>query len=239
VLVQAVQQAPIHARADELEWPLLHADRDGRITQRFDTGLLSRDTRYFADTANDLTRTLADRGTTIVDVGAMAGLDGPGALVGLFLRLFGQAAVCAPRVFCAPRVIDPSTLDPVARRLLAAVRGPLLAAGLPDAGFAAPIGAGAERLFLALDPTQIASPDEGLVIDASDTDANPFALFRTRGVAIQMAHPWVRLALRAAKSDTAVAGLALARLVLLAAGKLDATRDHAMTEFAVLRGLTP
>ena len=138
----------------------------------------------------------------------------------------------ASSVWGAPGVVADNALAVQERALLTALRSSLRAVGVPAVAFARPAGLCAMRLAIAMDKEQLERPDPGLVLRASELDSALFGWVTTRGVALSLAHPRVRAALTASASSVALAATALARLVLLSEGKLDAERDRALFEHA-------
>jgi molecular chaperone HtpG len=220
----------LHAR--EIAWPLVHPLRDaaGRVLHVW------RDAppAVFATAPDPLTAILAARGVPVIDVGA--GTDGHEPFTQLYARFVDGPPVSVHERWCAPRVTPDEDLEPTERTLLAALRPMLAAVGLTRVALADPLGAGANRLFLALDADALDAPDPHLLVDAADADRQLFSLFGARGLALTRSHARVRAAVAAAESDPALAAMVLARFVLLAAGKLDAKRDRALIEHAIVGG---
>lgn len=214
--------SPFTLLPSEIRWPLVHP-------VQCEPGTVPR---LHADEPNALTALLQAHNIPIMDLGA-AGADSPGeALRKLYFTLVGTSSPVSQR-YCAPCIVPNEALSNTERTLLSLLQPLLASVGIEHVALAEPVGAGSDLLFLALDPAQFERPQPSLVIDAADASTKLFSLFGSRGVALARHHPRVRAALQAASIDPLLAAVILARLVLLAAGKLDAKRDRTLLERAL------
>jgi hypothetical protein len=137
-------------------------------------------------------------------------------------------AVDAHGRFCglAPR---DGALPPFEEDALARVRKLLAAVGIPEVRLVELAGVSADALFIAIPVDELAKATlGGVVIDASDVSAKLYALFANRACALNRGHPAWRTAVAAAEQEPAIAALTIARLVILAASKLDGRRDRSL-----------
>ncbi len=220
--------APFKLKPAEVAWPLAHplASEPARVTASFSPGLLQRPERRYAAEPSALTAALARKDIAVVDLGAA----GPGAdaLLAL-LRAHHHEDRVAPAGdrYLLARPLHPNDLVPHARKLLDAVRPLLPALGLREVFLGTIDGYGHDRAHVAFDHDPRATE---FLLDA--TRDEPFSLDQGRALLLHVTHPRVASAVDAARSDPALAALALLRAVALDADALDARRDLSLFTLA-------
>jgi|LNFM01.1.fsa_nt_gb hypothetical protein len=158
----------------------------------------------------------------------------------LFTHALGEAHAPFLRGRIDPYAVDPHTryvaiapreLSDTETDLAHKVEALLAAASIPLARVCQFDGHAAESLFLALDESALrAASSKGIVLDAGDAHTKLYALFSNRACAINGNHPTWRATVIAADNDAALAALIIARMIVLAAAKLDSARDRAIFE---------
>lgn len=179
--------------------------------------------KFYAQKPGTLTAALAAAGRPVLFTHALGEAHAP------FLRGRIDANAIDPHGrYCAvvPAELPDAEVDLVDKlsKLLDAASIPLVRACSID-------GVGSDSLFLAVDEGTLAkAPPTGIVLDAGDAHTKLYALFSNRACAINARHPTWRTAVVAAENDVALAALIVARSIVLAASKLDSTRDRAIFE---------
>lgn len=220
--------APFKLKPAEVAWPLAHplASEPSRVTASFAPGILQRPERRYTTEPSALTAALARKDIAVVDIGA-AGPGAEGLLALLRAHHHEDRVVPVDARYLLARPLHPNELVPHARKLLEALRPLLPALGLREVSLGTIDGHGRDRAFAAFahDPRATES-----LLDA--TRDEPFSLDEGRALLLQVTHPRVAAAVDAARSDPALAALALLRAVALEAGCLDARRDLSLFTLA-------
>lgn len=220
--------APFKLKPAEVAWPLAHplASEPSRVTASFAPGILQRPERRYTLEPSALTAALARKDIPVVDLGVA----GPGAealLALLRAHHHEDRVVSVDARYLLARALHTNDLVPHARKLLDALRPLLPALGLREVFLGTIDGHGRDRAFAAFAHDPRATE---FLLDA--TRDEPFSLEEGRALLLQVTHPRVAAAVDAARSDPALAALALLRAIALDAGSLDARRDLSLFTLA-------
>lgn len=220
--------APFKLKPAEVAWPLAHplASDPSKVTASFAPGILQRPERRYAVEPSALTAALARKDIPVVDIGVA----GPGAealLALLRAHHHEDRVVPVDARYLLARPLHANDLVPHARKLLEALRPLLPALGLREVFLGTIDGYGRDRAFAAFAHDPRATE---FLLDA--TRDEPFSLEEGRALLLHVTHSRVAAAVDAARSDPALAALALLRAVALHAGSLDARRDLSLFTLA-------